>query len=131
MKIKKLLNLPIRMFPKFKLARRLALSLGNCICCPAVTYSRLAREDFKFDGKYKFACDWDAWERIGRKKGAFLRVCKPLMGHRIHEDSETSKIMADNKRVAEEYDLFRRFWIKPIAKLISKFYTKGANNNNL
>ena len=131
LKIKRLMNTGFRMFPSWKFARRRVLSLGNSICCPAVTYSREAISDFKFDSAFRFACDLDAWERIGRKKGAFLYIPSALMGHRIHEESETSKIMADGLRKEEEYTMFRRFWCKPIAKKLSGTYAKGAENNNL
>lgn len=131
LKIKRLMNKLIQVFPSWKFARRLVLAFGNSICCPAVTYSEHALSDFKFDSAFRFACDWDAWERIGRKKGAFLYISSPLMGHRIHENSETSKIMADGIRKKEEYTMFRRFWIKPIAKGLTKSYAKGADNNNL
>lgn len=130
-KIKRLMNTPIRMFPSWKFARRLVLAFGNSICCPAVTYSKEAVRDFKFDPSFRFACDWDAWERIGRSKGSFVCISAPLMGHRIHEESETSKIMADGLRKKEEYTMFRRFWPKAIAKKITNTYAKGAENNNL
>lgn len=131
LKIKRLMNTGFRMFPSWKFARRRVLSLGNSICCPAVTYSREAITDFKFDASFRFACDWDAWERIGRKKGAFLYVPSPLMGHRIHEESETSRIMADGIRKKEEYTMFRRFWCKWIAKKLTGTYAKGAENNKV
>lgn len=131
LKVKRLMNKLVRVFPSWKFARRLVLAFGNSICCPAVTYSERALSDFKFDAAFRFACDWDAWERIGHKKGSFLYISSPLMGHRIHEGSETSKIMADGIRKKEEYTMFRRFWIKPIAKFLTKSYAKGADNNNL
>ncbi len=131
LKIKRLMNKVIRIFPSWKFARRLVLAFGNSICCPAVTYSENALKDFKFDSAFRFACDWDAWERIGRKKGSFVYITAPLMGHRIHEESETSKIMADGIRKKEEYTMFRRFWPKSIAKKLTKSYSKGAENNNV
>ena len=130
-KIKRLMNKVIKIFPSWKFARRFVLALGNSICCPAVTYSSQAIKDFKFDSAFRFACDWDAWERIGRQKGSFVYLSAPLMGHRIHEDSETSKIMADGLRKKEEYTMFRRFWPKFIAKKLTKSYAKGAENNNV
>jgi len=54
-----------------------------------------------------------------------------LMGHRIHEESETSAIIGDNKRSLEEYEMFRKFWPKCIADLLIKLYSKGQNSNQL
>lgn len=130
-KIKRLMNIGFRMFPRSKFARSFVLSMGNSICCPTVTYATAARYRFRFNKDFRFACDWDAWERIGRRKGAFLYIKKPLVGHRIHEDSETSKIMEDGRRTEEEYYMFRRFWPKFIADLLQKYYSKGAENNNV
>lgn len=131
LKIKRLMNLGFKLFPRWKFARRRVLSLGNSICCPAVTYAKEVYDGFKFDKNFRFACDWDAWERISREKGAFVYISESLMGHRIHEDSETSRIMADNNRVKEEYAMFRRFWCEFIAKKLSGAYAKNADNNKV
>ena len=53
------------------------------------------------------------------------------MGHRIHEESETTAAIGDNKRSREEYEMFCKFWPKFIAKFIFKFYSKGQNSNQL
>lgn len=53
------------------------------------------------------------------------------MGHRIHEDSETTAAIGDNKRSKEEYEMFCKFWPDSIARLIFKFYSKGQNSNQL
>ena len=131
LRIKKIMNLGFRISAKSKWMRRRVLSVGNSICCPSVTYCMKQYDDFKFDGAYRFACDWDAWERLANKKGAFLYIPKRLMGHRIHEDSETTKLTADTRRAEEEYMMFRRFWPTWIARRLSGFYAKGADSNQL
>ena len=131
LKIKKMMNLGYRLFPHSRWARLRVLSVGNSICCPAVTYSAAACEGFRFDGSFQFACDWDAWDRLARQKGAFLYIPKPLMGHRIHEDSETTKQTAGEGRSREEYVMFRRYWPEGIARRLSNFYAKGADSNQL
>lgn len=132
LKIKALMNTFFSLFGGWKWARLRVLSLGNSICCPAVTYTRYARENgFKFDKSYRFACDWEAWDRLARKKGKFAYIPKALMGHRIHEESETTKITASSLRSEEEYNIYRKYWPKAIAKKLSKFYSKGADSNKL
>ncbi len=131
LKIKRMLNFGFRLFPGSRWVRRRILSLGNSICCPAVTYAMQAFGNFQFDGNYRFACDWDAWERLSLQKGAFLYIKEPLMGHRIHEESETTKQSAGSRRQEEEYDMFCRFWPKWIAKKLSGYYVKGADSNQL
>jgi hypothetical protein len=51
------------------------------------------------------------------------------MGHRIHEESETTKTIEDNRRTLEDYEILSRFWPKPIAKLIARIYKKSEKNN--
>ena len=129
--IKKLMNFGFRISARCCWTRRRVLAIGNSICCPAVTYSREACEDFRFDGAFKFACDWDAWERLSRQKGAFLYIPKRLCGHRIHEDSETTKQTEGEGRAREEYTMFRRFWPAWIARRLARTYAKGADSNQL
>lgn len=69
--------------------------------------------------------------KIVKEKGEFLYSTKLLMGHRIHEESETTAAIGDNKRSREEYEMFCKFWPKFIAKFIFKFYSKGQNSNQL
>lgn len=131
LKLKKKMNAAMAIFPHSKWWRRRVMGLGNCICCPAVTYYSETYGDFSFDNRYRFVCDWDAWERLGAQKGAFLYCPQALMGHRIHSESETTKQTASNRRFEEEYEMFLRFWPKGIAKRLSKFYQKGADSNQL
>lgn len=131
LRIKRLMNVGFRVFKRNRFMRRRVLSLGCSICCPSVTFCAAARADFKFDKNFKCACDWDAWDRIAKKKGAFLYIAKPLTGHRIHEGSETTKLIANNVRAQEEYTMFRRYWPAFIARKLSGAYAKGADSNNL
>ena len=53
------------------------------------------------------------------------------MGHRIHEESETSIILGDNARNKEDYEMFCKFWPKCIAKILAKLYSKSENSNKM
>lgn len=131
LRTKRLMNIPLRLFPRIRWIRRRVLSFGNPICCPAVTFCTAACGDFRFDVHLRFACDWDAWERLSKKKGAFLYIPQRLMGHRIHPGSETTKQTAGTGRAEEEYLMFRRFWPDRIAKWLSGFYAKAGDSNQL
>lgn len=131
--IKRIMLLPLRIraFQKSKWIRRRILSLGSPICCPSVMFvaGRLPKVIFK--NGFRACEDWEAWEALSKLSGEFVYSPKMLMGHRIHEDSETSAIIGDNKRSDEEYQMFCKFWPKPIAKIILKFYAQGQNSNQL
>ena len=76
--------------------------------------------------------DWQAWEKYSKLKGAFCYIKKPIMGHRVHEESETSNVIGDGGgRTGEDYDMYRKFWPKWIADILIKFYAKGQDSNTL
>ena len=130
-RVKRLLALPLKFFGGSRFVRRRVLSLGNAICCPAVTYVTDAMRDFSFDKRYAFVCDWDAFERLARKRGRFYRIPERLMGHRIHEESATTALTASPRRAEEETEMFLRFWPRPIARFLFRFYSKSAKSNDL
>jgi len=133
LKVKKLMLLPLRikLFHNSRFVRRRILSLGCAICCPSVTFVRNNCPDVIFAHGFRSVEDWEAWEKLSKLKGAFVYCHKPLMGHRIHEDSETSKIILDSARQEENYIIFRKFWPAPIARLLNSFYKKSEDSNNL
>ena len=53
------------------------------------------------------------------------------MHHRIHADSETTNLIENNVRMNEDYEMFCKFWIKPIAKILMKKYTKSIATNQI
>ena len=134
LRVKKLLLLPLvpRIFWNSIFLRRRSLSLGCAICCPSVTYvkDRLPKEPFETGCKADL--DWQAWEKYSKLKGAFCYVKRPVMGHRVHEESETSHVIGENQgRTAEDYEMYRRFWPRPIANILIKAYAKGQDSNTL
>lgn len=130
-KIKKLILLPMR--PRFvansRFIRRRCLALGSCICCPSVSFARENLPEVVFTAGLKSNLDWEAWENLSRLKGAFVYLKTPLMLHRIHEESETSHLIKDNKRSSEDYAMFRKFWPRGIARLLTKIYSAGEKYN--
>jgi len=124
-RFKKLLVLPIYFFPACRFARRMSLAFGNPICCPSVTYLSNIIKTNSFIGGMKSNLDWDEWERLSKLKGTFVYSKKPLMCHRIHAESESSKIIGENKRAAEDYQMFLRpsgrtgFWSEPGIKRVT------------
>lgn len=109
-----------------KFIKRLPLMLGDPICCPAVTFcQKNLNVKTLFANDMKCDIDWSAWEIASKMDGRFVFVNKPLMGHRIHEESTTTEIIEDNNRSKEDYEIFRRFWISPIAKLLTKLYSNS------
>lgn len=133
LKIKELMLLPLKVkaFWKYRFVRRRILSMGDPICCPAVTFNLDAVERPIFVDGFRSCEDWEAWEKISRLNGEFIYIPEPLMCHRIHEESATTAIIQDNARVEENYIMFCKFWPKPIARLINKFYTKSEDSNTL
>lgn len=133
LKIKRIMLLPMRIkcFSGSRFVRRRVLSFGDPICCPAVTFDLKNVDRPIFKNGFRSCEDWEAWERLSHYKGDFIYVQKPLMSHRIHEESATTAIIQDNARVEENYVMFCKFWPKSIARLINKLYTKSEKSNEL
>ncbi len=132
--VKKVLLLPFvtRLTWNSIFLRRRSLAFGCGICCPSVTYvkTRLPEKPFKVGCKANL--DWEAWECYSKLPGAFCYVPKPMMGHRVHEDSETSHVIGENNgRSAEDYAMYQKFWPDFMAKFLMHFYKKGQESNQL
>ncbi len=131
--IKRLMLTPLRFRPFFSSVwvRRRILSVGSAICCPSVTMVKENIEGQVFAVHFRSNVDWEAWTALTRKKGQFVYCPEPLMAHRIHEDSETSAIIGDNRRGQEDYEMFRQFWPAPIARRLAGIYGKSEGSNQL
>ena len=123
--------LKLRIFQNSVFMRRRILSLGSPICCPSVTFVRNNLPKKIFTSQYRSDVDWQAWEKISKLEGTFVYSNKILMFHRIHEDSATTEIIADNDRTREDFEMFCMFWPKWIAKIIEKQYKKSENSNQV
>lgn len=133
LKIKRMLLFPLRfrLFWGVKWIRRRSLSLGNAICCPAVTFFEPNLDNPVFEQVFQSNVDWYAWEKISKKKGDFIYIPQLLMCHRIHEESTTSEVIGDSIRTKEDYIMFCKFWPKWIAKRITKVYQKSEKSNEV
>lgn len=133
LKIKRIMLLPLRIkcLKGSKFIRRRVLSLGDPICCPAVTFCLEYLAQPIFQNGFRSCEDWEAWERLSKRKGDFIYLTEPLMCHRIHEDSATTEILGDNARVEENFIMYCKFWPKWIARIINHFYTKSEDSNHL
>lgn len=111
--------------------RRLVLSLGNPICCPSVAYYLPNISRPLFNHHFRSNEDWEAWEKLSKENGDFIYINKMLMAHRIHNESETSIIIGDDSRSLEDYEMYRKFWPKCIARYLARKYKESEKYNNL
>lgn len=109
--------------------RRRILSLGCSICCPSVMFHKKELLKDVFKAGFGANVDWEAWEKLSRKKGAFIYVEQCLMLHRIYQESTTSQCIKNQSRNEEDYNIFCRFWPTPVARLLTKLYKYGEKNN--
>jgi glycosyltransferase involved in cell wall biosynthesis len=129
--IKRKLLSVIKHHPKSIFFRRRSLSLGNAICCPAVTYVLENLPQPIFIKGMKSNIDWDAWERLSLLSGSFCYVDEVLMSHRIHSDSTTSEVIQETGRQAEDLAMLKKFWPNWIANIIEWKYKDSEKQNNL
>lgn len=133
LKIKRILLFPAKVKNSLgsKFFKRSLIKFGDAISCPTVTFVTKNCPKTVFASKFQCNVDWHAWETLSKKKGAFTFVPKPLMGHRISEESTTSEIINNGIRTKEDYEILRRFWPKPIAKFLTKIYKNSEKSNSL
>ncbi len=133
LQIKRLMLLPMRI-PVFRssiFVRRRILSLGSPICCPSVTFAMENVPAAPFQHHFRADEDWECWERLSKLPGEFIFSSKILTFHRIHEDSETTKILQDNKRSEEDLYMFKKFWPDGIARLLCRVYSTSEKSNSM
>lgn len=133
LKIKRIMLSPLRysVLWKSRLIRRRILAFGSAICCPSVTYIKEQLPETVFEPGYRSCVDWQAWEKLSKYKGEFVYCNQVLMCHRIHQESATTAIIQDHDRTKEDYDMFCRFWPKPLAYIIEMLYQKSERSNEI
>ena len=131
LKIKRIQLFPLLFFRKSIFVRRRCLSFGCPICCPSVTFNREKVKTPLFENpNFRSDVDWQAWETLSKVDGKFIFVPKACMFHRVHEDSETSRVIADKQRVKEDIVMFKKFWPDSIAKIICRVYSISEKSNS-
>lgn len=128
-KIKRMLLLPAKSKKLMStvFGKRLIQRLGDPITHPTVVCVKKEMPKEIFREAYRAAMDWDLWERLSKQDGSFVYVPEVLLYHRMNEENQTVKLLqTTNARYENEFDIFSRFWPKPIVKLIMKFYS-GAS----
>jgi len=111
--------------------RRMVIRFGNPVCCPSVMYHKRRLGDWAFDAGYAFNADWDAWIRMTGLPGAWGYIRRPLMQHRIHGDSETTRLIRSGVRREEEFRCLARLMPPGLARLYLHGYALGAKANRL
>lgn len=130
---KRFLNAPLskRAMNNSKGLQRRILSVGDPICCPSVTLCKNKVGMSVFDTTYKNSCDYKTWVNLTYIEGRFVYIPHILMGHRIYEESATSKNLGENIRKAEDLEILSTLWPKIIARCINRVYAISEKNNNL
>lgn len=134
LRVKELALMPLRpvAFQNNKWIRRRVLSICNPICCPAVTYVKGNLPSTLFESHFASNLDWQTWEKISKLKGSFCYIHEPLMGHRIHSESTTTKVIGDNSgRTNEDLEMYLKFWPRWVAVRINKLYSAGQDSNKI
>lgn len=113
-----------------KKAKTRAIKFGSAICCPCVTVNKRVVGDSPYCDDMKCDLDWKTWYKFSNLDNPFAYTNTYLMKHRIHEESTTTSLIENNVRLDEDYEMFCKFWPKPIAKFIMHFYKDAIKTNN-
>ena len=131
LKIKKLLLKKLLKNPNSKKAKDSALKFGCSICCPCVTVNLKVAGKQPYKTKMKCDLDWDTWYELSKLENDFAYINKEIMCHRIHEQSETSNLIENNIRLDEDLVMLEKYWPKPVAKIIMRFYGQAVKTNEM
>lgn len=131
LKIKKILQKPLIKNGEKKWAKNFSIRFGNAICCPCVTINTKLTGKNPFKTNLKCNLDWETWSEFAKSQYGFAYINKEIMSHRIHELSATSKLIIENIRVEEDYKMFKKFWPKSVAKILTFFYKEAIKTNQL
>ena len=104
---------------------RAYLSFGNPLPCSSVTFDRHKLPDFAFSDGFRSNLDWEAWWRLGREGRVFARAPERLVGRRHNPLTATHGLIRDGWRKAEDREMFRRLWPRPVGDAIAFLYRAG------
>ena len=104
---------------------RAYLSFGNALPCSSVTYDLERLGDFAFSPDFASNLDWDAWWRLMLAGETFVRAPARLVGRRHNALTETSRLLRDGVRRAEDLAMFRRAWPVPLSDILAAAYRAG------
>lgn len=126
-KLRAVLRKPMQvpLFARTRFMKRASLSLGNSICCPAVTYNKAKLGKNVFTSELKFNIDWDTFLKLADMNGRFLYVPKSLTYYRVHDGATSKEFIENNNRITEDTIMFNKFWPGWVTKIIMKFYKKA------
>lgn len=131
--IKRVLLWPLRFraLQRMRSVKRWGIRFGNGICCPSVTYHKTTLPMPLFQPGMKSNLDWQTWERLSNEKGRFCYCPQRLMCHRIHQGSETSRVIGEHQRGQEDYQMFLKFWPPAVARALTKLYGASEKSNDV
>lgn len=131
--LKRLMNMPFKydFANGSKFIKRRVLSLGNPICCPAVTLNVPKTGLDVFDTEMINSCDYKTWVDLANAEGRFIFIPEALMGHRIYSGSATTANITSSIRKKEDAEIFASLWPAPIASIVNHLYAKSEKSNNI
>lgn len=133
LKIKSLLNGPMakNTLNGSRFFKRRILSLGNPVCCPAITYVKANVPAEPFDTSYINSCDYKTLVDLAAEPGRFVYIPTKLMGHRIYPGSATTKNLSENIRRGEDQEILSLLWPRAVASLINRVYALSEISNQI
>lgn len=109
-------------------AKRRLLAFGNPVICPSVMLNMARLGSFAFREDLRSNLDWCAWLALAGRPGAFVLVRQALVAQRTHAAGETTRLITQGVRRAEDELLFAMQWPAPVARLIAGVYRIGYLN---
>ena len=110
------------------------LRWGCSIMCPSVAYvpHNIPYDKIFTQDEFVGVADWYGWYKLSKAENvAFTYIDTPLMGHRVHPGSHTSREINSDIRSGQELEMFEKFWPTWFAKFLNHFYRYAQKSNTL
>lgn len=128
-RVKQLLCLPVSFtgLADRKWLKKSCLCLGNSISCPMVTYNKNMVGQTIFQSRLKYALDWEMFYKIAEMPGRFVYTRQPHGCYRVHAGATSAHFITEmeQRKEAEDIEMFRHFWPGWLVKIIMKLYRKS------
>jgi cellulose synthase/poly-beta-1,6-N-acetylglucosamine synthase-like glycosyltransferase len=104
---------------------RLLLSFGNPISCSSASFDCEKLLGFQFSETLASNLDWHAWLTLIERGDTLAYSSDRLVRRRYNEQTETSRLIKDGRRRAEDQMMFDQLWPKPVSRLLGRAYAQG------
>lgn len=102
--------------------KKFLVAFGDPLCTPSAMLNKTAIGHNPFRRGFLSGVDWDLWQRLAERKGAFVYERRPLLVYRIHGHSVTAQAIRRGLRRKEDLSLLKKSFPGAVAHGLAVLY---------